>query len=214
MDKIKIIISDDHKVVRTGIRLLFKKEKDIEIIGEAQDGREALEMVKENPPNVLITDITMPEMSGIELTKIITKTHPEVAVLILSMHDDDEYILDALKAGARGYLPKDVDEAEIILATRTLVSGKMYYSSSVSDVFAKSLLERNATKKEQEPLTDREKEVLALIVAGNSNKEIANMLFVSTRTVDAHRRNLMSKLKAKNTADIVRVAFMKKLIKL
>lgn len=214
MEKIKLLIIDDHKVMRSGIKLLFKGDKNIKIVGEASDGKKGLAAVEKLKPNVVMTDISMPEMSGIELTKILKEKYPSINVLILSMHNDDEYVIDALEAGAMGYLPKDSAEEEIVSAVYSLGEGKMYYSRSISNVFAKKLLKKIETKNKFEKLTARELEVLELIVKGFSNKEIANKLFVSKRTIDNHRTNFMKKIAAKNTADIVRIAFLDELVKI
>lgn len=214
MEKIKLLIIDDHKVMRSGIKLLFKGDKNIKIVGEASDGKKGLAAVEKLKPNVVMTDISMPEMSGIELTKILKEKYPSINVLILSMHNDDEYVIDALEAGAMGYLPKDSAEEEIVSAVYSLGEGKMYYSRSISNIFAKKLLKKIETKNKFEKLTARELEVLELIVKGFSNKEIANKLFVSKRTIDNHRTNFMKKIAAKNTADIVRIAFLDELVKI
>lgn len=213
MKKIKLIIVDDHKVVRAGIRLLFQTDKEVNIVGETENGEKAIELVKKLHPDVVITDVSMPNMSGIQLTKKLKEEHPNVKVLIISMHNDDDYIIDALEAGAMGYVTKDSNDDEIINAVHSISNDKMYYGSSISDVFAKKILNQNKSASEIEKLTERELEVLELIVLGMSNKEIANKLFVSKRTVDNHRTNCMRKISANNTADIVRIAYQNNLVK-
>lgn len=213
MKKIKLLIVDDHKVVRAGIRLLFQTDNEVNIVGEAEDGEMAIELVKKLHPDVVITDISMPNMSGIQLTKKLKEEHPNVKVLIISMHNDDDYIIDALEAGAMGYITKDSNDDEIINAVHSISNDKMYYDSSISDVFAKKLLKQTKSASEIEKLTERELEVLEFIVLGMSNKEIANKLFVSKRTIDNHRTNCMRKISAKNTADIVRIAYQNNLVR-
>lgn len=213
MKKIKLLIVDDHKVVRAGIRLLFQTDNEVNIVGETEDGEKAIELVKKLHPDVVITDVSMPNMSGIQLTKKLKEEHPNVKVLIISMHNDDDYIIDALEAGAMGYITKDSNDDEIINAVHSISNDKMYYGSSISDVFAKKILKQNKSANEIEKLTERELEVLELIVLGMSNKEIANKLFVSKRTVDNHRTNCMRKIRANNTADIVRIAYQNNLVK-
>lgn len=214
MKKIKLLIVDDHKVVRAGIRLLFQTDNEVSVVGEAEDGEMAIELVKKLHPNVLITDISMPNMGGIQLTKKLKEEHPNVKVLIISMHNDDDYVVDALEAGAMGYVTKDSNDDEIVNAVHSISNEKMYYGSSISDVFAKKLLKQTKSISEMEKLTERELEVLELIVQGMSNKEIANKLFVSKRTVDNHRTNCMRKICANNTADIVRIAYQNNLVKI
>lgn len=212
MSKVKLLIVDDHDVVRTGLKLLFKKKSDFEIVADASNGKDALSAVKKYQPQVVITDISMDGMNGIELTKFIMADFPETSVLVLSMHNDEEYIIDALEAGAMGYIPKTSDELEIINAAVNVSKGKMYYSSSISDILAKRLIKKKKNPVIGESPTAREVEVMSLIVGGYSNKEIASQLFLSKRTIDNHRANLMRKLNAKNTADIVRIAILKELV--
>jgi len=214
MSKIKIIVVDDHHVVRNGLKLFFQEEEGFEVIADFGNGKDALSAVKKNQPDVLITDISMPEMNGIELTKLIMADYPEIKVLVLSMYTEDEYILDSLSAGAMGYIPKDSDEIEIKNAVSNISQGKMYYSSSLSEILAKKLIKKGKNKDVEDRLTDRETEILKFIVNGNSNKEISSILSISKRTVDNHRTNLMRKIDAKNTADIVRIALLKELVEI
>lgn len=214
----KLLIVDDHKVVRRGLILLIKEHEEITEVFEAANGVEALEIIKQNVPDIVLTDITMPEMNGIELTREIAMNYPNIKVLVLSMHQDEEYILNALDAGAMGYVAKDSDEKDIHDAITDLLLGNMYYSGSVSHVLAKSLLNNRANKSRdpekdnEERLTARELEVLTYIVNGYSNKEIGNILSISNRTVDTYRNNTIKKLGARNTADLVRIAMNNKLV--
>lgn len=212
MGKVKLMIVDDHDVVRAGLKLLIKPSENVDLVADVENAEKALELIDKVAPNVVISDISMPNTNGIDFTKILKKNYPDISVIILSMHNDDEYVVEALEAGAMGYLPKDSNDEEIINAINTVANGKMYYSSSISDVFAKKILRNNKVQDEIEKLTERELEVLHLIVEGYSNKEIAEKLFVSKRTVDNHRTNFMKKISANNTADIVRIAFLKGLV--
>ena len=207
-------MADDHKVVRSGLKLLLEEVNYINIIGEAGDGDEAFEMVMSLSPDILVTDLSMPKMSGIELTQMTRKNRPETKVIVLSMDDDEEYVIKAIEAGAMGYLPKYSDEEEIILAVESVAKGETYYSKTVSQIMAKALLRkrRNPFDHENESLTNSELEVLKLIVEGLSNKLIADKLFISVRTVDTHRSNIMRKAKTKNTAELVGYAMSNKLI--
>lgn len=211
--KISVVLADDHSIVRKGISLVLENDEQIEIIGQASDGKEALEMVEKLTPDVLVADISMPELNGIELTRQISEKELSTNILILSTHFEEEYILKSFDAGASGYLPKDADEDEVINAIHTIAEGEIYYTPEVSQILAQSVIKKNKKELgENKELTEREIEVLQLVVDGLSNKEIADKLFISVRTVDTHRRNLMEKLEAKNTAELVRKAFEKKLV--
>ena len=216
MDEIKLIIVDDHEVVRTGINQLFNREKEMKVLASVSSGGEAMKLIKELNPDVVITDISMPVMSGIELSKLIRDNYPDTSVLILSMHKEEEYVMEAFNSGALGYISKDSGRTEIIRAVNFVANNKMYYERSFFDFFAKKIISNEEVKeiKKNISLTKRELEVLNLIVKGFSNKEIAEKLFLSKRTIDAHRTNLMGKMAAKNTADIVRTAFTKGFIDL
>lgn len=211
---IRVMLVDDHQVVRKGLKALIESENEIQVICEASSGEEGLKSIDECAPDLVITDMSMPGISGIELTKQLKKSHPYLGVLLLSMHDDEEYIMDALNVGAMGYLTKDAPTEEIQEAISRVASGKMYYSSSLTDILARQIILKSKREVilESKNITEREMEVLQLIIKGFSNKEIADKLIVSKRTVDKHRSNLMKKLDAKNTADIVRIAYESKLV--
>ena len=211
-EKIKVVLADDHSVVRKGIKMLISGDESIEILGEAASGTEALQMVKSMGPNIIITDISMPGMSGIELAEKIKTEYPSTKVLVLSTHNDEEYILRSFEAGALGYLPKDTEEDEVLAAIKTVADGDVYYTNEVSNILTKSLIKQKRSFDDTRDLTEREKEILKLIVEGLSNKEIGDKLFISVRTVDTHRRNIMDKIEAKNTAELVRKAIEDKLI--
>lgn len=211
---IRVMLVDDHQVVRKGLKALIESENGVQVICEASSGEEGLKNIDECSPDLVITDMSMPGISGIELTKQLKNSHPDLGVLVLSMHDDEEYIMDALNAGAMGYLTKDAPTEEIHEAINRVATGKMYYSSSLTDILARQIIRKSKREDilESKNMTEREMEVLQLIIKGFSNKEIADKLIVSKRTVDKHRSNLMKKLDAKNTADIVRIAYESKLV--
>jgi len=211
---IRILLVDDHQVVRKGIKALIETNVNINVVGEASSAEEAFELIQSKNPNMIISDMSLPGMSGIQLTLKVKENFPEIGVLILSMHNDDEYILDALNAGAMGYLTKDSPTEEITSAIANISAGKMYYSNSLASILATEFVRKNKKVDSLESIgiTERELDVLVLIVEGLSNKEIADKISVSKRTVDNHRFNLMRKLGAKNTADVVRLSFLKGLI--
>lgn len=212
---IKIVLADDHKIVRNGVKSLLENEPGIRVINEANNGMDAWDLVKKYKPDVLISDINMPEMNGIELTRKIAASNLSTNVLILSMYNDEAYILKSIEAGVMGYLPKDADYEDIIKGVREIAAGNLYYSAEVTRILTDSIIKFPRTgsiKKTEIPLTKRESEILDGIVNGNSNKIIAEDLFISTRTVDTHRTNIMKKLKARNTADLVRIAIENTLI--
>lgn len=212
MKKVKIIIADDHLLVRTGIISLLKDVPDIETIGEAENGQVVIEKAKKLKPDVVLMDISMPKVSGIEATNQIKETNPAIQILILTMHDNEEYILSSLKQGASGILHKDTSKDELVTAIKTVASGKRYFGRSVSQIIVESLLQKVESSdlsqtQDKVFLTKREKEVLYLIANGLSNQEIAERLGISARTVDTHKTNLMQKLNIKTTAALARYAF-------
>lgn len=212
---VKIVLADDHNIVRNGIRSLLENEPGIKVVGESEDGESAFKMVMQLKPDILISDINMPKVNGIELTEKIVAAGISTQILILSMYNDEAYILRSVEAGVMGYLPKDAEYGEILKAIKSIARGEMYYNADVTRIITNSLVRTNHIKRELDKLgelTKREKEVLKKIVSGNSNKIIAEQLFISTRTVDTHRTNIMKKLRAKNTADLVRKAIQNDLI--
>lgn len=211
---IKIVLADDHKIVRNGVKSLVENDKEIKVIGEAETGLEAWGLVQKLKPDVLVTDINMPDLNGLELTQNIADSKLDTNVLILSMYNDEGYILKAVEAGVMGYLPKDAEYEDILKGIKQIASGNMFYNAEVTRVLTESILNSPHRKARIEvpSLTSRESEVLDCIVQGNSNKVIAEVLFISTRTVDTHRTNIMKKLNARNTADLVRIAISEDLI--
>ncbi|MCB0650377.1 MAG: response regulator transcription factor [Saprospiraceae bacterium] len=205
---ITILIADDHKVFREGIISILNEVEDITIIAEAGDGREVMERLKEVRPQIILMDISMGDTSGIETTRQVREAYPEIKVLVLSMHSESAYIVKMLQIGASGYLLKDTGKEEMIRAIRTVAEGDTYYSQKVSSAIVEHLSAPGKAKKEKGgiPLTKREVEILRLIAEEYSNPEIAEKLFISIRTVDTHRRNLLEKLGIKNTAGLVKYA--------
>lgn len=215
---IKVILSDDHKLFRDGIKSLLKSENDIQVIAEVSQSEELLAILPDLMPDIVITDISMPGINGIELTKLLTEKYPAVHVLILSMHLDESYILDGVKYGARGYLPKDTNPQELIRAIRMIHSGGTYFSQEITSIALNSYVEKNRQKEKiaelQEHLTEREIEIIRLVAEGMMNKEISDKLRISIRTVDNHKANIMRKLNLKSSIDIVKYAIKHDIIKL
>lgn len=217
MNKIKVILADDHKIFLDGIKTLIAESYDLEIVGIASSAEALIELARNTPTDIVITDITMKGMSGIEATKIITSEFPEVRVLILSMHTNEEFVLNSVKAGADGYLPKDTSIEELIEAIHTLHRGGQYFSKSISEFFFKNYIKKYRYEQnliENEKLTQREIEILKLAAAGQSSKEIADKLFISVKTVDTHKNHIMQKLKLKNSAELALFAVKNKLIEI
>jgi len=219
MDKIKITLIDDHQIVRDGIRALLESIENIEVIGEASSVKEFLENNKSVQPDILITDIAMPEISGIELTKMINENEntKNIKVLILSMYTNEDFIFNAIKAGAKGYLPKNTNRNELFEAIKTIYNGEEYFSESISNIILKSYI-RKAKSYEQsekkETLSSRETEILKLFAQGLSNQEIADKLFISIRTVESHKNHIMQKLELKSTVDLIKFAIKNKIIEI
>lgn len=216
MSQTSIVLVDDHSLVRDGIRALLESEDDLSVIGEGADGMEAIALVQEKKPDVLIVDIRMPKMTGIEAVQQLSVSDPEVKCLILSMHDSEEYILQSVSAGAKGYLLKDTGKTEFIKAIHTVQEGGKYYSGDISNVLVNNLLNPtartsdssnvNAQTSKPFDLTNKEIQVLELVLSGLTNKQIAEKLQNSKRTVETHRFNLMRKMEVKNLMDLSRKA--------
>jgi len=214
MDRIKIILTDDHQLFRDGIKSLLEDVENIAVIGEASNEKELFDIIKKVNPNIIILDITLPGVSGIEITKRIKIEYPEINILILSMHNDDEFVVNALEAGAKGYLPKDINKEELLEAIYTINSGDEYYNKEISKIFLKKYIHRNKAGLEGDTpiLTKREIEIVKLVSEGYKNQEVAEKLFISIRTVDAHKNNIMKKLKLKSTIEIVKFAIKNDII--
>lgn len=213
-NKIKVLLVDDHPLVLDGISARLEGEENLEVVGMANDGKQALEQAEKLNPDVVLMDISMPVMTGFEATEHFRQQQPEVKVLILSMHDDREYILKLIKCGASGYVLKDVSSAELITAIETVYRGGTYFSSGASQALFSELGQDNSASvpPEEEPLTNREKDVLKLLAEGNSNKEIARELDISVRTVETHRQNIKAKLDIHTAAGLARYAIEHQII--
>lgn len=204
----KVAIVDDHKMFRQGVESMLNEHDDVSLSWGAKDSEETLENLAKEVPDVILMDITLGDESGITLTKTILESYPSIKILGLSMHKEDNYIVNLLEVGAKGYLLKDAGSDEMVLAIKKVYDGDTYYSSHVTNVLVKHVTQgtKPSEKGDQVKLTKREVEILTLIAEENSNPEIAEQLFISIRTVDTHRRNLLDKLQAKNTAGLVRYA--------
>ncbi len=215
MVSIRILLADDHTILRKGLRLLLEREPDFGVVAEAANGRDAVEAVSREKPDVVIMDIAMPQMNGIEATKRISQDFPRSATIILSVHSDEAYVLRALKAGARGYLLKDSAEADLIQAVRAVAAGKAYFSPAVSKILADDYVRQVREQGFDDPydlLTARERELLQLIAELKATKEIAEMLNLSPHTVDTHRGNLMQKLNIHSIPEVILYAVRKGII--
>jgi len=204
---IRVLVVDDHAILRDGIRSLLESQEDIVVVGEAGDGTEAIELVGELLPDLVLMDISMPKTNGLEATKKIKERFPQVKVLILTQHDNREYIAPALGAGASGYVLKRSGRREMLNAIRQINEQGAYLTSSITQEVIQEYSHNGRNGKEDKPsLTDRERQVLQLIVEGKSNKEIALSLGISPKTVSVHRTNIMSKLGVQNTVELIRFA--------
>ena len=206
----KILLVDDHRLIRDAIHSYMEGDNEYEVVGEASHGQEAIRTLEETEVDVVLMDINMPIMGGLECTKEIVKRWPNIKVLTLSMMSDNQHIKQMMGAGASGYVLKNCTEKELKKAIKTVYDGDTYYSSEVTEIVMTNLMKNNPTKTSNlvvdMPLTDREKEVLKLIIKEFTNNEIADKLFISNRTVDAHKRNLLEKTGAKNIAGLVMYA--------
>jgi two-component system, NarL family, nitrate/nitrite response regulator NarL len=204
-EAVKIYLVDDHKIFVKGVAALLETEPGLSVTGYTFDGRSAFDSLKENKPDVLITDIQMPGLSGIELTRLVKDEFPEIKVIGLSMFDKPEIINDLIAAGADGYLLKDLEKDELVKAINQIMNGNMYYSSSVANLLLQ-------TKNNKDLLTKREKEIIALIAEEKTNVQIADKLFISEHTVESHRKNIFRKTKAKSIVGLVKYAYDNNLI--
>lgn len=210
MKKIRVLLADDHTILRKGVRMLLESETDIEVVGEARTGREAIERARTLKPDIVIMDVSMPELNGIESTRRICDESPHPSVIALSMHKDSVYVREILRAGARGYLLKDSEDDDLIRAIRAVYRGEAFLSPAVSDAVLMDY--RKHVTNPVDLLTSREREVLAMIAEGKTNKEIAVALNLSVYTVESHRGSVMEKLNLHSTGDIVRFALRNGLV--
>ena len=215
MSRLRILLADDHTLMRQGLRKIIEEHDDWEVVGEAGTGRDAVQQALEMRPDIVVLDIAMPQLNGIEATRQISRRAPDIRVLILSMYSDEAYILQVLKAGARGYLLKDSADVDLIRAITAVGQGKSFFSPAVArvmlDDYVRNLAERGLTDR-YDSLSEREREVFQLIAEGNSNKEVAELLGVSVSTVETHRTHIMEKLDVHSTAEIVLYAVRKGVI--
>jgi DNA-binding NarL/FixJ family response regulator len=206
---LRLILAEDHAITRQGLRSLLEKEPDLEVVGEAEDGREALALVRDILPDVLITDIAMPNLNGVDATRKIVSEYPNVKVIALSVHSNRAFVADMLKAGASGYVLKECSFDELIEAVRTVVAGGMYLSPKVAGVVVSDYVKHLSDFISSSPLdalTTRQREVLQLISEGKNTKQIARVLHVSPKTIEADRRKIMEKLDAHSVAELVKIA--------
>lgn len=208
---VKVLIADDHQMFIDGLKSMLKQTIGIEVVGEAMNGKEVIERCSKQEVDIVIMDISMPVMDGIEATKVLLKSHPEVKVLGLSMYNDRNFISDLLKSGAHGYILKNTGKDDLLDALHTLKSGETYLGEDVSKTLLSSFLKKSKLAIE-EKLSDREIEVLECIALGFTTQEIASKLFISKNTVETHRKNLLYKLKARNTAELINNAYKKRII--
>lgn len=215
MARIKVVVADDHAIVREGVRMILAREQDIEVVGEAGDGQEALDLVASLRPQVVIMDISMPGMGGIEATQRVKTKHPEVQVLALTMHEDETYVFQLLRAGAAGYVLKRAAAQDLVQAVRAAAKGEAFLYPSIARKVVEDYLRRVETGEERERydgLTTREKEILTLIAQGLSNQQIAEKLYISIKTVQTHRAHILEKLGLHDRTELVRYAIRKGLI--
>ena len=213
--KSRIVIAEDHTILREGLRSLLSSDPNFEIIGEAEDGREAIRCVEKFKPDLILMDLSMPRMNGMEAISEIKKRFKETKILVLTVHKTEEYILATLKAGADGYILKDSTHAELKMAVKNVLSGKQYISPGISEKVIEGYLEGRKTLKTRtawETLTQREREILKLIAEGYKNKEIADALCISVKTVEKHRANLMEKLDLHNVQALTTIAIEKGIV--
>jgi DNA-binding NarL/FixJ family response regulator len=212
---IRIILSDDHAVMRRGLRLVLQEQQDFEVVGEASDGREAVALAETHKPDIAVLDITMPNLNGIEAARQISAKQLGTSIVILSMHADESFVLRALKAGARGYVLKESGEADLINAIRLVSAGKSFFSPTVSRMLVEDYVRQLQDKDIEdsyELLTVREREILQLVAEGKSNKDIANMLNLSLYTVETHRSNILEKLNLHSVPELILYAVRKGVI--
>jgi two-component system, NarL family, response regulator NreC len=215
MSNIRVLLADDHTIMRKGLRLLLERQPNITVVGEASDGRECVELAQAEKPDVVVMDLAMPNLNGIEAARQIVAQNPAIAVAVLSMHSDESYVIRALKAGARAYLLKDSAESDLIGAIQALSDGKSFFSPAISRLLVEDYmraLERKGADDSYELLTTREREILQLLAEGKSNKEVANMLNLSLYTVETHRTHILQKLNLHTVPELILYAVRKGII--
>jgi two-component system response regulator NreC len=212
---IRILLADDHTVMRSGLRLLLERQPNLQVIGEASDGRQAVDMAAAEKPDVVVMDIAMPHLNGVEAARQIALRNPATAIAILSMHSDESYVIRSLKAGARAYLLKDSAEADLIAAIHAITAGKTFFSPAVTRLLKEDFMHQLAdvgAEDSYELLTTREREVLQLVAEGKSNKDVANLLNLSLYTVETHRTHILQKLNLHSVPELILYAVRKGII--
>jgi DNA-binding NarL/FixJ family response regulator len=212
---VRILLADDHTVMRAGLRLLLERHENFEVVGEAADGREAVEIATEQKPDVVVMDVAMPHLNGVEAARQILTRNPDIAIVMLSMHSDESYVLRSLKAGARGYLLKDSAEADLIAAIQAIIEGRSFFSPGVRALLKEDYiyrLQKFGADDTYELLTAREREVLQLVAEGRSNKEVASLLGLSLYTVETHRTHILQKLNLHSVPELILYAVRKGII--
>jgi two-component system response regulator NreC len=216
MNKVRVLLADDHAIVRSGLRLLLEREQDLAVVGEATDGRAAVAWMERDQADVAIMDVGMPGLNGIEATAQIVRRYPDANVVMLSMHNDETYVLRCLRAGARGYVLKESAEHELIAAIRAVAAGKSFFSPKVKRLLQQEHVERmrrEGGENSYDLLTEREREILQLLAEGNSNKEIAGRLHLSVYTVETHRKRILEKTNLHGAAELILYAVRKGIIR-
>jgi DNA-binding NarL/FixJ family response regulator len=216
MSRVRVLLADDHGLLRKGVRTVLAEASDIEVVGEARDGPEALRAVDELKPDIVIMDIAMPRMNGLEAAAQISRKNRRVGVVILSMYSDEEYLMRAVNAGVKGYLLKDSAEPDLVRAVRAVAAGKTFFSPTIAGMLYDDYalrVQRRELQDSYDRLTDRERQVLQLLAEGMTNKEVASALDLGVSTVETHRLNLMQKLDLHNTAELVLYAVRKKILR-
>lgn len=215
MPRIRILLADDHSVVRIGLRALLDQQADLEVVAEAADGRECILLAEQFSPDVVMMDVAMPNLNGIEATRRVLAANPSTRVVMLSMHQDESYVLQALRAGATGYLLKDSPREDVVQAVRAAAAGRPFLSKKISLILQEDYTDQLRLKGLDDSytlLTDREREILQLLAEGKQNKEVATLLGISPTTVETHRSHILRKLSLHGTADLVLYAVRKKII--
>lgn len=215
MGQIRILLADDHTIIRSGLRLLLEQQSDFKVVAEAEDGRQAVELVTQHHPEVVVLDIGMPQLNGIEATQQIVSLDPRTHVVILSMHSDEGYVLRALKAGAQAYILKNSADADLIRAIRTVSEGKSFFSPVISKMLLEDYVRQIRERQVEDSydlLTPREREILQLLAEGKTNKEVANILKLSLYTVETHRGNILEKLHLHGVPELILYAVRKGII--
>ena len=214
MKKIKIILVDDHQMFRDGVKSILHDEQNMELVGEVGNGSDLYRLLESVKPDMVVTDISMPDISGIEIAKYISENFPDIKILILSMHVREDFIIKAIEAGANGYLPKDTSMNELLEAINTISKGDNYFNRGISDTILKAFINQSRPQKEaakKDSLTGRELEIIRNVVDGLTNRQIAEKLCISIRTVDSHKNNIMHKLNLKSSVELVKYAIKNRL---